>query len=216
MRFSCLLLLITLSVLPAASAQDEEQKNPTDVLGESELAVLSDGFTSWVGLHRDGGWDLWGFAQKAWYLDMRQGVRGGLSTALPKEGIVLRAHLKRLPANRHGRLVRAWIVSTDAHDAHRMLTWIRAHVDTTWIYRPDPSGDTWHTVEATPTPRPRLGWMHHPTDLSYTIWWNCHDYTLTALWMAGLVKIAKPSLVVTADDLEAILSERFGDPIHPE
>jgi hypothetical protein len=213
-RTAWLLLAGLLACVPAPAAG--QAAFPGTAAPGHRLAVVSDGFSSFLAL-RDrstGRWQAWSFAQKEWYLDLRQGVRGALSTVLPTEGVILRGRLARLPANQYGREVRAWDLELGRQAADTLLSWLRAHVDTTRRYRRGEGG------EYRPEPIPPgegfgPGWSYHPTDLDYTVWWNCHDYLLRALEIAGLLERPFLPLVITADELEQVLAEHFGEPRRP-
>jgi hypothetical protein len=133
---------------------------------------------------------------------------------VPGEGIVLRGRLERLPRRRHGRPVHLWPLDPDPGQLAAMRGWLRGHINTTRIYRPG-AGDVWRTRQAPEGGIDRTGWTYHPTELDYSVWWNCHDYTLEALRRAGLLEAGKPSLAVTADALETLLRDRFGEPVRP-
>jgi len=177
-----------------------------------EVFVVSDSFTSWIVLRNSNGTcETYEFAQKHWYLDVVQGVRGGLSTALPAEAVVIRGQLRRLPSQTYGRNSYFWSIPADSAQITKLRNWLDQRYDASREYRTN-DDDVWEIVPVEIDRMHAEGWSYHPTTLRYSIWWNCHDYVLTALREAGILSVPKPSLVVNAKALAAVLTLRYGPP----
>lgn len=175
------------------------------------VGVLTEGFTSYLVLpsQEEDLLELWGFAQKAWYLELRQGIPGALSTAVPQEGVVIRARLHSLPETMEGDSTWGWVLEADSMGLARLREWLRRRVDITRRYRPTGEDNRYEAVALPPSRRERwLGWRYHPTPLEYTVWYNCHDYLLEALYEADLLDRPRPPGVLRASTLGDVLGGR--------
>lgn len=180
----------------------------------SQFHVVTNGFTSWVAIpDSTGGFDGYGFAQENWYLRGKQGLGGMMSTLVPGDGVVLRGRLRRLPEREDGDPTRLWEIAADTAAVARMKRWLERNYDHARRFAWDSTAGAW-VLETVPAGEPaRPGWTFHPSELDYTVWWNCHNYVLRALREAGVVGAAHGHLVLRAHDLSEILTERFGEPV---
>jgi hypothetical protein len=212
LRLIILAIIASLASLSAAA----RAASPDSGAAESRVQVVTDGFSSWIALPgKDGRLDVYAFAQTDWYLRGEQSIFGMISTLGSGEAVVQRGRLRNLPTGDHDTPV-VWTIPVDSSQASTLRKFLEGSYDATrrYVYHPDSThikGGWWIEPVRQPSLH-RQGWRFHPTDLRYSVWWNCHDYILRALRKADLIGRGTLRIVLTADRLAGILTKRHGPP----
>lgn len=166
-----LFLLLAACAMPPAGLWPAKPGEPA-----TRIVVSSDAWHSMIALpSAEGGFEEWGYAEKAWYLEGTQGAWGVLRALLwPSEGIVEVARVERPFAlrSRQGE-PKVWELDLGA----RSLARLRAYLESSRL---------------SPVPVVDQGWRRwYATGWDYHFFHTCHHYVANALFEAGIPVFAR-------------------------
>jgi len=162
--------LLPLSLLVAGCSMPPEGLWPSPT-GEPTLEVVisSDSWHSMIAIPRpEGGYEEWGYAEKKWYLEGKQGLFGVIRALFwPTQGIVEIATVDA-PYAARAEGGRRWTFDFGPESVRRLRAYLELSLHTRVIVRDD-------------------GWRRwYDAAWDYHLFHTCHHYVANGLWEAGV------------------------------